>query len=264
MQEFDPTGRPRTTPGLVLDPVSGSVDNASVLLANHILRRLGPDAAATVMGAGRRVQLRAGQTLWLPGEAVEAIGFPLNGVIAGLAADLDGSAAQVESIGPEGVVGLVEGLAGAPLAFEHRAMVETEMWLVPAEVVRGLMRACPAAAETIQRHIADLYDRARRASACAARHALRARLADCLLDYQEKTALVRLPLTQEMLSTVLGANRTTVTALAIALSDAGLTRTGRGWISVVDAERLDRLACGCRKAGAASDIKAAPSSSADA
>lgn len=258
MQEFNPTGRARTPPGLALDPVSGSVENASLLLANHLLRRLGPDAAAVVMGAGRRILLRAGQTLWLPGETAEAIGFPLSGVISGLAADLDGSAAQVESTGPEGAVGLVEGLAGAPLAFEYRAMVETEAWLVPAEVVRGLSRACSATAETIQRHVAKLYDQARRASACAARHALRARLADCLLDYQEKTGLVRLPLTQEMLSTVLGANRTTVTALAIALSDAGLTRTGRGWISVVDAERLDRLACGCRKTGAASDIKGPP------
>ena len=96
-----------------------------------------------------------------------------------------------------------------------------------------------------------------RASVPAARHPLRARLADCLLAYREKTSLTRLPLTQERLSVILGANRTTVTALAINLSEAGLTRTGRGWISVVDAERLDHLACGCRKAGASGDIKAA-------
>ena len=114
MQAFNPTGRPRAVPGLALEPVSGSVENAGLLLANHLLRRLGPDAAAAVMGAGRRILLRAGQTLCLPGETAETICFPLSGVIAGLAADLDGSAAQVGSTGPEGAVGLVEGLAGAP------------------------------------------------------------------------------------------------------------------------------------------------------
>jgi len=259
MQAFNPTGRPGAAAGLVLDPVSDAVDNASVLLANHLIRRLGPDAAAALMGAGRRIVLKAGQTLWTPGQVADAVCFPLSGAIAGLATDLDGSAAQVECTGSEGAVGLAEGLAGVALAFEQRAMVDTEGWLVPADALRGLMRACPVTAEGVQRHLAALYDDARRASACAARHTLRARLADCLLAYQEKTALDRLPLTQETLSAVLGANRTTVTALAIALSDAGLTRTGRGWISVMDAERLDRIACGCRKARAPVDIKAAPS-----
>ena len=107
----------------------------------------------------------------------------------------------------------------------------------------------------IQRHLAGLYDDARRATACAARHALLARLADCLLAYQDKTSLSRLPLTQETLSAVLGANRTTVTALAIKLSDAGLTRTGRGWVSIVDGERLGHIACGCRKAVSGAAIR---------
>lgn len=259
MQAFNPTGRPGTVAGLALDSVSGSVESASLLLANHLIRRLGPDAAAALMGAGRRIVLKAGQTLWTPGQVAESICFPLSGAIAGLASDLDGSAAQVECAGAEGAVGLVESLAGVPFVFEQRAMVDTDGWLVPAEAVTSLMRVCPATTEVVRRHLAGVYDDARRASACAARHALRARLADCLLAYQEKTALDRLPLTQETLSAVLGANRTTVTALAIALSDAGLTRTGRGWISVVDAERLDRIACGCRKAGAPGAVKSKPS-----
>ena len=258
MQAFNPTGRPRTAAGLALDPISGSAESERLPLANHLLRHLGPEAAAGLVAAGRRVLLRAGQTLWSPGEAADTVCFPLNGVIASLATDLDGSAAQVENTGAEGAAGLVEGLAAVTHAFEARAMVETEAWLVPADAVRNLMRICPVSAEVVHRRVARIYDDARRASACAARHALRARLADCLLAYQEKTGLERLPLTQEMLSALLGANRTTVTALAIALSDAGLTRTGRGWISVVDAERLDRLACGCRKAVASGDIKDAP------
>jgi CRP-like cAMP-binding protein len=225
-------------------------DSASPL-ANSLMRDVGAASASALMAAGRRAVLQAGQTLWRPGEPAETICFPLGGLVAGLATDADGAAAQVECAGSDGAVGLVEGLAGAAFAFEHRAMVETDAWLVPAETVRGLMRTCPATAAVFQRHIARLYAGSRRAAACAARHALRARLADCLLAYQEKTALARLPLTQETLSAVLGANRTTVTALAIALSEAGLTRTGRGWMSIVDPERLDRLACGCRRGAAA-------------
>jgi hypothetical protein len=117
MQEFNPTGRARVAPGLVQDAIAGSVENADLLFANHLLRRLGPDVAGALLGAGRRILLKPSQTLWLPGCAADAICFPLSGVVAGLATDLDGSAAQVECTGPEGAIGLIEGLAGAPLAF---------------------------------------------------------------------------------------------------------------------------------------------------
>ena len=258
MQEFDRTGRARSVAGLASDQDPGAGEAGSLLFANALFREMEPDAAASLMTAGRRVLLRAGQTLWSPGTPVDTVCFPLNGAIAGLAVDIDGGAAQVQCTGAEGAVGLIEALAAAPLAFEHRALVDTEAWLVPTESVRALMRARPQAAEVLLRHMARLYDDARRVGACAARHSLRARLADCLLAYQEKTALARLPLTQETLSAILGANRTTVTALAIGLSDAGLTRTGRGWISVVDAERLDRIACGCRNGAPAATVRNAP------
>ena len=239
MREFNPTGGARTDAG------PGS-DDASPR-ANALLRELGPDASAALAAAGRLAVLSPGQVLWRSGDTPETVAFPLSGVVAGLAADVDGGAAQVECVGSDSAAGLVEALAGGVHGFEYRAIVETDTWLVPAEAVRAAVRACPVSAEAFHRHIRRLYDDARRLGACAARHALRARLADCLLTYHEKSALTRLPLTQETLSAVLGANRTTVTALSVALSDAGLTRTGRGWISIVDRERLDRLACGCRR-----------------
>jgi CRP-like cAMP-binding protein len=258
MREFNPVGGARTGVGLAADAASAMGEGAASPLANGLLRAIGPDAASALIAAGRPTRLKSGQTLWQPGQPGDSICFPLTGLIVGLATDLDGLAAQVECTGPDSAVGLVEALAGVNLAFEHRAMVETEAWLAPAEVVRDLVRACPATAQVFHRHIARLYDAARRASACAARHALRARLANCLLAYHEKTALARLPVTQETLSALLGANRTTVTALAIGLSEAGLTRTGRGWISIVDAQRLDRLACGCRHAASRNEAEGAP------
>lgn len=258
MQEYDPTGRANAIAGLASDQEPGAGEAAGRVFANALFRAMEADAAASLMTAGRRVMLRAGQTLWPAGALVDTVCFPLNGAIAALSADSDGGGAQVQCAGAEGAIGLIEALAAAPLAFEHRAMVDTEVWLIPAETVRALMRARPQAADILLRHVARVYDDVRRQSACAARHSLRARLADCLLAYQEKTALSRLPLTQETLSAVLGANRTTVTALAIGLSDAGLTRTGRGWISVVDAERLDRIACGCRASARAASIRNAP------
>lgn len=243
---------PRGVPS-ELNPAATSqpLDHAGLLLGNRLIRALGPDAAATLMGAGRRATLAIGQTLWEPGERPGMACFVLSGLIAGLAADADGAGAQVEAIGAEGVIGLVEGLADTPLAFEYRALVAADAWLAPVETIRALMHASPPATTVIHRHIAHLYDQARITAACSARHGLRARLSDCLLAYQDKASLSRWPLTQETLSAVLGANRTTVTALMINLSTAGLTRTGRGWVSIVDREALDRLACGCRKMSAA-------------
>lgn len=52
-------------------------------------------------------------------------------------------------------------------------------------------------------------------------------------------------LTQETLADMLGVQRTTVTAVAKALQDEGLIRTGRGRIEILDRHRLERRACEC-------------------
>lgn len=56
-----------------------------------------------------------------------------------------------------------------------------------------------------------------------------------------------LPLTQESLAQMLGAQRTSVSACIAKLQREGLIRTSRRSIEVFDVERLERIACDCRE-----------------
>ena len=56
---------------------------------------------------------------------------------------------------------------------------------------------------------------------------------------------IRLPLTQEFLSQMLGVQRSSVTLVARKLQDAGLIRYRRGRIQVLDVEGLQDSCCEC-------------------
>ena len=54
-----------------------------------------------------------------------------------------------------------------------------------------------------------------------------------------------LPLTQEFLSVMLGANRTTVTMSAITLQDQGFIEYSRGHIRLTNRPGLEAFSCDC-------------------
>jgi Mn-dependent DtxR family transcriptional regulator len=66
-----------------------------------------------------------------------------------------------------------------------------------------------------------------------------------LLSAHDRANDATIRLTQETLADMLGVQRTTVTAVAGALQDEGLIRTGRGRIEILDRDRLERRACEC-------------------
>ena len=81
-------------------------------------------------------------------------------------------------------------------------------------------------------------------AACNAFHPIEARAARWLLTAQDRAGS-RIELTQEALAKLLGAQRTTVNAVARILQDEGLISSRRGAIQVVDRVGLMRRACEC-------------------
>ncbi|HEY0052121.1 MAG TPA: helix-turn-helix domain-containing protein, partial [Caulobacteraceae bacterium] len=86
---------------------------------------------------------------------------------------------------------------------------------------------------------------AQQTAGCNALHHLPARLAKWLLRCHDRAETDVLNLTQEFLSEMLGAHRTTVTQVAQGLQDAGLIRYQRGRILVLDRAGLEAAACEC-------------------
>ena len=81
--------------------------------------------------------------------------------------------------------------------------------------------------------------------ACNARHSVDARCCRWLLHAHDRLATDDLALTHDLLSTMLGVRRPTVTLVMNDLAHAGIVSTSRGLIRIVDRTALEARACAC-------------------
>ena len=82
-------------------------------------------------------------------------------------------------------------------------------------------------------------------AACNSVHRVSQRLARWLLAAAEQSGDERVDLTQEELSALLGAQRTTITEAAKGLKSSGALTYSRGVVRISDRGRLERSACSC-------------------
>jgi CRP-like cAMP-binding protein len=171
--------------------------------------------------------------------------FPLTAGISLLTPLEGGAVAETALVGNDGMVGISLFLGEAYAA--HRTQVQ-----VPGAALRLGATAFRAAldSEATLRGLLGRYTRVRliqlaRSAACNARHPLDKRCARWLLETQDRVGMTAFPATHELLATMLGVQRTSVTLAAGTLQGAGLIRYHRGRVTIVDRERLEGMACTC-------------------
>jgi CRP-like cAMP-binding protein len=90
-----------------------------------------------------------------------------------------------------------------------------------------------------------LWAEAQQIATCNAIHDAASRLCRWLLQSADRTGSSELPLTQELLSEMLGVRRTTVTLLAQVLQNKGFIRYSREKLTILDRRGLEGCACEC-------------------
>lgn len=212
---------------------------------NRILRLLPRDIFAGLAGQLALVELRQGDILHEPGNVVDRIYFPAEGIISLITLLPEG--AQVET----GLVGRHEAL-GLPAWWEGRMALQRAVIQVPgyahcigAAALRASVGDDADANELFVRCTDLALSQAMQSVACIALHSAEERLARWLLMCCDRCDTRRFPLTQEFLAAMLCVQRTTVTLAAQALQRAGAIRYRRGRLDIVDADILRRHACSC-------------------
>ena len=157
----------------------------------------------------------------------------------------NGQAAEVGTIGNEGMVGL-------PLVLGDD-MAPTSVYVqVPGSGLR--MKATPfkqelarsASMRTVMlRYAHAVFNQVAQSAACNRFHSIQQRASRWLLMTHDRMHSDEFLLTQEFLAMMLGVQRTGVTAAAGALQRAGLIRYRRGNVTILDRPGLERLACEC-------------------
>jgi CRP-like cAMP-binding protein len=212
---------------------------------NRLLATFSTETRALLEPSTTIVDLPLGAIVHSSGEHIVSSYFPFGPTMISLGVELaDGRTIEVASIGQEGAVGGIVSCGHAP-AFAHAEV------MVPGPALRVPMKLLEEA-KLSSGHIRNLFCRfsdyllaqVMQSVACNAFHPIEARAARWLLTAQDRAGS-RIELTQEALAGLLGAQRTTVNAVARILQDEGLISSRRGVIQVMDRVGLKRRSCEC-------------------
>lgn len=215
---------------------------------NRLLDSLAPQDEFVLRSALQDVKLEYNKILYEAGRPIEFAYFPRTGVISMLKHLADGRAAEVGTVGREG-------MAGAPLIFGSdsgpdtvHVQVQGEGWRLPARHLRDLLARSPGLQASMHRYAFALFGQATQLVACTHFHEVEQRTARWLLMVEDRMPDNDFPLTHDVLSLMLGVRRSSVTVAAGHLSDDGLIEYRRGRVLVLDRAGLERRACECYRA----------------
>ncbi|HET6972048.1 MAG TPA: Crp/Fnr family transcriptional regulator [Phenylobacterium sp.] len=214
-------------------------------LQNSLLGALPQEDYALIVPHLVHVDLERGRLLYDPGDPVDHVYFPHDGVISLMTLMESGAAIESATIGPEGALGLMA--AVAPRQSLSRAIVQTPLRAarISAERLHEAWGRSPRLRDLVDRHNEALFGHAVQSVACNALHSVEARFCRWLLTCHDRISSDTVALTQEFLADMLGVQRTTVTAVARSLQAKGAIRYRRGVVDILDRQILHALTCEC-------------------
>ena len=222
--------------------------SASDLEENALLEPLEDSTKVHFAPRFQRVRLNRGEVLHNQGQAVDRVFFPVTGLIAIHSETLAGESVQTGMVGCDGVVGAPEAVGSGQHLCKAVVLIPGAALRLSASGYRELLDESAAFRSAMGRFAELQLLEARQLMACNALHGVDSRLGRAILEALERSCLEHvLPLTQEALAQMLGAQRTTVAVSLSKFQRRGLIKNGRGAVELRDAAGLERAACNCRK-----------------
>ena len=182
------------------------------------------------------------------GAPLTHIYLPESGIISLRNSLLEGQTAEVAMVGPDSIFGAAAGLADNVSLTDAVVRLPGKASILEVARFRAAANRSVTFRTLLARHEQALFAQAKQSAACNASHSVEARLARWLLHARDRTGGESLPLTQEVLAQMIGAQRNAVSIVANALQKAGILRYSRGYIEIVSAEGLRETSCECYQA----------------
>jgi CRP-like cAMP-binding protein len=178
-------------------------------------------------------------------EPIHQVYFPTGAVVSLVIALSDGQMIEAAMVGMDGVVGASAALDGNISLSRGIIQLGGEIVVCDIDVLKTAALQSPKLLSLLIRHEQTVYAQAQQSAACFATHQVEARLCRWLLRARDLAGGDDLPFTQEYVAEMLGVRRTSVTAVAHTLQQAGLIKYARGKIQVLNARELQESACEC-------------------
>jgi CRP-like cAMP-binding protein len=212
---------------------------------NHLLAALPTEEFEPLAAHLELVSMPLGEMLYEPGRQLQHAYFPTTSIVSLHYVMESGASVGTAGVGNEGVVGISLFMGGDTTP--SSAVVQTaghayrlERRLLKQEFNRaGLMQSL------LLRYTQALMTQMSQTAACNRYHSVEQQLSRWLLLTLDRVPSREFVMTQELVASILGVCRESITAAAGNLQHVGFIRYRRGHISVLDRRGLETRACEC-------------------
>lgn len=212
---------------------------------NKILNSLPKAAMARLEPGLSPVTLAHNQTLLDDGQTATDGYFLEDGVASHVVTTQDGRTVEAGIIGRCGMVGLPVLLGTRSMPGRTFVQIPGSGFRLAAEIVSREFDRLGEFRRRLLRYVQARMIQTSQSAACNRLHDVDQRLARWLLLCRDQMDFDRFLLTQEFLSQMLGAPRTTVTLAVGMFQKAGLIEYSRGALLIVNRKGLEDVVCEC-------------------
>jgi CRP-like cAMP-binding protein len=212
---------------------------------NLLLAALPHDDYKRILPMLEPTELKRQAVLQDQDEPVLHVHFPTRGLVSLVTVMEDGARVELMTVGREGAVGLSPLIGGTIAPCEAIVQIAGEGHRMPVAAFRTERERRGAFDDLMARYAVWAVESISQSVACNALHSVEQRLARWLLTSRDRLESNELDLTQDLLATMLGVRRPTVTIGVGTFRTAGLIRLSHRHISIIDGVALQEIACEC-------------------
>ena len=191
------------------------------------------------------VRLVRGDVLFRAREPLQVVHFPETAVVSFVSRLESGETLDVGLVGRDGLAATAVFPGITTMSCDGIVHIPGLSHRISADVLRQHVTADDSLRSTLGRFVHLLLGRSMQLSICNRFHSVEQRCIRRLLVVNDLITDAAIPLTHELLATMLGVHRPTVTLVIRALNHAGLVVEERGRIVIRDRRRLEAACCEC-------------------
>lgn len=191
------------------------------------------------------VDLKSGQILCEPGVKHTHVIFPTTAIVSLLYTTQEGTSSEVAVVGNDGVVGVSVFMGGNETP--NQAMVQNagQAYRLSTKLAKNIGYQNGPLLQMLLSYTQMMITQIAQTAVCNRHHSIDQQLCRRLLIGMDLLQDSDLMMTQELLASLLGVRRESITAAALKLQEAGIISYSRGHIRVLNRPLLESRSCEC-------------------
>lgn len=212
---------------------------------NHLLAALPTRDFEALAADLELVPLALGQMLYDPGTQMRHAYFPTTSIVSLHYVTESGASAETAGVGNEGVVGISLFMGGDTTSSSAVVQTAGHAYRLERHLLKKAFDEAGPLQRLLLRYTQALMTQMAQTAACNRHHSVEQQLCRWLLLTLDRLPDRELVMTQELVASMLGVRRESVTDAAGHLQSLGYIRYRRGHIGVLDRAGLESKACEC-------------------